>query len=103
MRINGYRVRPDWDNILVIVDAVESEGQPMSDMILIAVSFASGVAWGISVAILAAAMLGDRDAGTDLPDAGIKRTRTCPECGESTFTFERCHLCGDVPWRDDDG
>lgn len=32
----------------------------------------------------------------------IKHDRTCPECGAETYQFERCHECGDIPWKDDD-
>lgn len=29
-----------------------------------------------------------------------RNRRECPACGAMTFTFERCHECGDVPWRE---
>lgn len=29
----------------------------------------------------------------------IKHARTCDACGATTYQFERCHVCGDVPWR----
>lgn len=32
----------------------------------------------------------------------IKHSRTCPECGATTFAWERCHECGDCHWKDDD-
>ncbi len=33
----------------------------------------------------------------------IKHDRDCSECGATTFQFERCHECGDIPWKDGDG
>lgn len=33
----------------------------------------------------------------------IEHPRECDECGETTYAFERCHVCGDVPWHDDEG
>ena len=29
----------------------------------------------------------------------ITHSRTCEECGRQTYQFERCHHCGDVPWK----
>lgn len=31
----------------------------------------------------------------------IKHSRECPECGETTYQFERCHVCGDIPWKEE--
>ncbi|MFU1780704.1 hypothetical protein ACM16X_04920 [Haloarcula japonica] len=31
----------------------------------------------------------------------ITHSRDCPECGTMTYQFERCHVCGDVPWKSD--
>lgn len=28
----------------------------------------------------------------------IKHDRECPECGSTTFAWERCHVCGDRHW-----
>jgi hypothetical protein len=30
----------------------------------------------------------------------IQHDRECQECGSTTYQFERCHVCGDVPWKD---
>lgn len=30
---------------------------------------------------------------------GITYARECPECGAETYQFERCHECGDIPWK----
>ena len=46
---------------------------------------------------------GDETDGTDTDaDSSITHPRTCEECGRETFAFERCHRCGDVPWKDGD-
>lgn len=29
--------------------------------------------------------------------------RECQACGATTYQFERCHECGDVPWKHDHG
>lgn len=31
----------------------------------------------------------------------ITHARECDECGAETYAFERCHECGDVPWKDE--
>jgi len=31
----------------------------------------------------------------------IKHARDCGACGATTYQFERCHRCGDIPWVDD--
>jgi hypothetical protein len=36
---------------------------------------------------------------SDPDPADIKHSRRCPECDRVTFEFERCHACGDIPWR----
>jgi hypothetical protein len=43
------------------------------------------------------------EAGEELvADGGeIQNARDCPECGAETYQFERCHECGDVPWKQD--
>lgn len=30
-----------------------------------------------------------------------KHFRECSACGRETYTFERCHECGDIPWQED--
>lgn len=35
----------------------------------------------------------------DESGAAIQHARECLECGVTTYQFERCHKCGDVPWR----
>lgn len=32
--------------------------------------------------------------------ADIQHSRECEECGSETYQFERCHVCGDVPWKE---
>lgn len=29
----------------------------------------------------------------------ITHSRICDECDRETYQFERCHVCGDVPWK----
>lgn len=29
----------------------------------------------------------------------IQHSRECSACGGTTYAFERCHLCGDIPWK----
>lgn len=29
----------------------------------------------------------------------ITYARTCEACGAETYQFERCHECGDIPWK----
>ncbi|UWG46568.1 hypothetical protein HSRCO_0269 [Halanaeroarchaeum sp. HSR-CO] len=31
----------------------------------------------------------------------IRYSRECPECEATTFQFERCHECGDIPWKNE--
>lgn len=33
----------------------------------------------------------------------IEYPRICEACGKTTYKFERCHRCGDVPWKDAEG
>lgn len=28
----------------------------------------------------------------------IQHPRECPECESTTYQWERCHVCGDIPW-----
>lgn len=33
--------------------------------------------------------------------ADIEHARTCDACGAETYQYERCHVCHDVPWREE--
>lgn len=38
-------------------------------------------------------------ASIPVADGGIVYDRVCPVCSATTYAYERCHVCGDVPWK----